>query len=70
MGYFFNAFRRKNGTHKGVFAILEDGVSKPGDVDGLVYHPYSKGSDGWKLALAKELRAAGVKFDAAKIMSM
>lgn len=70
MGYFFNAFRRKDGTHKGVFAILQDGVSKPGDVDGLVYHPYSKGNDSWKLALAKELSAAGVQFDANKIMLM
>lgn len=70
MGYFFNAFRREDGTHKGVFAILQDGVSKPGDVEGLVYQPYIKGNDSWKLALARELSAAGVKFDANKIMSM
>lgn len=70
MGYFFNAFRRNDGSHLGVFAILQEGVAKPGDVDGLVYHQYNKGNDSWKLALAKELQAAGVVFDASKIVLM
>lgn len=63
MGYFFNAFRMDDGSHCGIFAILENGVTKPGDVDGLVYHPYAKGDMSWKLALVKELSAAHVDFD-------
>ena len=70
MGYFFNAFRSADGSHKGIFAILEKGVEKPGDVDGLVYHEYVKGSCDWKLSLAKELSAAGVRFCEANILKM
>lgn len=70
MGYFFNAFRSADGSHKGIFAILEKGVAKPGDVDGLVYHEYVKGSCDWKLSLAKELSAAGVRFCEANILKM
>ena len=71
MGYFFHAFRRADGSHKGVFAILEEGVAKPGDIDGLVYQPYQKGRHGdWKLSLPKELRAAGVPFDPARALDL
>lgn len=70
MGYFFHVFRSANGTHRGLFAILEDGVTKPGDVDGLVYQPYIKGDRSWILSLIKELDAAGVDFDRAKIPSI
>lgn len=71
MGYFFHAFRRADGSHKGVFAILEEGVAKPGDIDGLVYQPYQKGRHGdWKLNLPKELRAAGVPFDPARALDL
>lgn len=67
MGYFFNAFKRKDGSHKGLFAILEDGVTKPGDIDGLVYQPYRKGDEGWKLQLAREIKAAGIPVDLNKL---
>lgn len=71
MGYFFHAFRRAGGSHRGVFAILEDGVAKPGDIDGLVYQSYQKGRHGdWKLKLPKELRAAGVPFDPALALNL
>jgi predicted nucleotide-binding protein len=70
MGYFFHVFKSANGTHRGLFAILENGVTKPGDVDGLVYQPYIKGDRSWILSLIKELDAAGVDFDRAKIPSI
>lgn len=70
MGYFFHVFRCADGAHRGLFAILENGVTKPGDIDGLVYQAYSKGNRSWILSLIKELDAAGVDFDRAKIPSI
>ena len=70
MGYFFHTFRCDNGAHRRLFAILENGVTKPGDVDGLVYQPYTKGDRSWILSLIKELDAVGVDFDRAKIPSV
>lgn len=71
LGYFFSAFKRKNGTHKGIFVILQNGVVKPGDVDGLVYQPYAGVCDySWKLPLAKELKAAGLEIESEKVMEM
>lgn len=43
-----------------VAAIVKQPVTTPSDYDGVVYVPYD---GGWKLALAKELDAAGYKFD-------
>lgn len=70
MGYFFHVFRCADGAHRGLFAILENGVTKPGDVDGLVYQSYSKGDRSWVLSLIKELDAVGVDFDRTKIPSV
>lgn len=70
MGYFFNEFRRSDGSHRGILALLQEGVTKPGDIDGLVYCQYHEGDDGWKLRLAKELSAAGVLFDQSKVLEM
>ena len=43
-----------------VFLLLEDGVEKPGDLDGIVYTPID--SEGmWKIKLAKRLKAVGYK---------
>ena len=70
MGYFFNEFRRSDGSHRGILALLQEGVAKPGDIDGLVYCQYHEGDDGWKLRLAKELSAAGVVFDQSKVLEM
>lgn len=53
MGYFIGKLGRKK-----VFLLIENGVDKPGDLDGIVYVPIDN-SDGWKLKLVKELRAAG-----------
>ena len=63
MGYFFHVFRCADGAHRGLFAILENGVTKPGDIDGLVYQAYSKGDRSWVSSLIKELDAvAYVRF--------
>ena len=53
MGYFIGKLGREK-----VFLLLENGVDKPGDLDGIVYVPIDT-SDAWKYKLAKELRAAG-----------
>jgi predicted nucleotide-binding protein len=50
-------FIGKLGREK-VFLLLENGVDKPGDLDGIVYVPIDA-TDGWKLKLARELKAAG-----------
>lgn len=50
MGYFIGKLGRKR-----VFILLEEGVEKPGDLDGLVYTTLDdKGA--WKMKLVKELR--------------
>ncbi|MUP40001.1 TIR domain-containing protein [Labilibaculum euxinus] len=53
MGYFIGKLGRKR-----VFLLLENGVDKPGDLDGIVYVPIDN-ADGWKLKLVRELKAAG-----------
>ncbi|HET8860031.1 nucleotide-binding protein [Marivirga sp.] len=53
MGYFIG----KLGRNK-VFLLIEHGVDKPGDLDGIVYVPIDD-ADGWKLKLVRELRIAG-----------
>lgn len=55
MGYFMGKLDRAH-----VFLLLEDGVEKPGDLDGIVYTPID--SEGmWKIKLAKRLKAVGYK---------
>lgn len=51
MGYFIGKLGRKK-----VLLLLENGVEKPGDLDGVVYTPIDA-NDGWKLKLVKELKA-------------
>lgn len=55
MGYFIGKLGRSH-----VFLLLEEGVEKPGDLDGIVYTPFD-GNDGWKIKLVKELKACGYK---------
>lgn len=53
MGYFMGKLDRAH-----VFLLLEDGVEKPGDLDGIVYTPID--TEGmWKVKLAKRLKAMG-----------
>lgn len=58
MGYFIGKLGREK-----VFLLLENGVDKPGDLDGIVYVPIDS-ADGWKLKLVRELKANGYKVTA------
>jgi len=58
MGYFIGKLGRDR-----VFLLLEQGVEKPGDLDGIVYTPMDS-HEGWKLKLVKELKAAGYSVSA------
>jgi len=53
MGYFIGKLGREK-----VFLLLENGVEKPGDLDGIVYVSIDD-ADAWKYKLAKELKTAG-----------
>lgn len=57
-GYFMGALGRKN-----VRAIVEEGVETPSDYSGVLFIPFDA-SDGWRLRLVKELKAAGLDIDA------
>lgn len=56
MGYFMGQLSRSH-----VFMLLDKGVEKPSDLDGIVYTPLK---DGWEKKLVKELKACGYKVDA------
>lgn len=58
MGYFIGKLGREK-----VFLLLENGVDKPGDLDGIVYVPIDN-EEGWKLKLVRELKASGYKVTA------
>lgn len=62
MGYFMGRLTRKR-----VVVLLDQGVDKPGNLDGLVYVP-TLDEYGWKLRLVKELNNCGYKVDANKII--
>jgi predicted nucleotide-binding protein len=63
LGYFVARLTRAK-----VCALKKGDVEVPSDFDGVVYTPFDE-SDGWKMKLAKELRAAGHKVDGDKLMS-
>lgn len=56
MGYFIGMLSRSH-----VFMLLEEGVEKPSDLDGIVYTSLK---EDWKGKLVKELKACGYKIDA------
>lgn len=62
MGYFAGKLGRGN-----LFYLLQDGVAKPGDLDGLVYTLYDA-VGAWKFSLVKELRACGYNVDANNVL--
>lgn len=62
----FGYFIGKIGRDK-VCALLEAGVDKPSDLDGIVYVPLDQ-ADAWKMQLVKELKAAGYNVDANKAL--
>ena len=57
LGYFMGKLGREN-----VCAIYKDNVEVPSDILGVLYLPLDN-SDGWKLKLATEMKAAGLNFD-------
>jgi predicted nucleotide-binding protein len=58
MGYFIGKLGREK-----VFLLLDNGVDKPGDLDGIVYVPIDA-ADTWKLKLVRELKVAGYNVSA------
>lgn len=63
LGYFFGRLGRKN-----VCALTRGEVEVPSDFAGIVWENMDSGS-GWKLALGRELQAAGHSIDWNKVMS-
>ena len=62
LGYFFHALGRR-----GVCALYKEGVELPSDIYGVVYVLMDE-FDGWQLTLAREMRQAGLSFDANKLL--
>lgn len=62
LGYFFHALGRK-----GVCALYKEGVELPSDIYGVVYVLIDE-FDAWQLTLAREMRQAGLFFDANKLL--
>ncbi len=57
LGFFIAALGRSKAA-----ALYEEGVELPSDMSGILYTPLDAGG-AWKLALAKELQAAGLSAD-------
>ena len=60
LGFFYGKLGRKR-----VCVLYEGGIEHPSDVDGIVYVSLDRE---WKLALGRELRAAGIAFDPGKLL--
>ena len=60
MGYFMGRLSRSH-----VFMLLEDGVEKPSDLDGIVYTSLK---NDWQRKLVKELKECGYNIDANDIL--
>lgn len=57
LGYFTARLGRSK-----VFVLVKGDIEMPSDFLGIVYEPFDD-ADGWKLRLAKELKAAGYRID-------
>jgi predicted nucleotide-binding protein len=57
LGYFIGKLCRPR-----VCALYKEGVELPSDIHGVIYVPYD-GAGGWRLELARELKAAGIDVD-------
>jgi predicted nucleotide-binding protein len=57
MGYFFGRLGRERLT-----ALIDPGVEKPSDVDGIAYIPFDE-AGAWKAQLFRELSSAGFNID-------
>lgn len=61
LGFFCGGMGRER-----VAVLQEEGVEQPSDIQGLVYIPLDE-RGAWKVALAKELKAAGIRIDLNKL---
>lgn len=61
LGFFFGKLGRNR-----VAVLLEGGVEKPSDIDGLVYIALDP-AGAWKYRLGRELRDAGIPFEDARV---
>jgi predicted nucleotide-binding protein len=57
LGYFIGRIGRER-----VCALYQPGVELPSDYDGVVYVPMDD-PRGWRLLLAREIKAAGIDID-------
>ena len=62
MGCFIGLLGRSN-----VFLLLEEGVEKPGDLDGIVYNSFDK-NGAWRFDLVKELKNCGYSVSADSLL--
>jgi predicted nucleotide-binding protein len=60
LGFFFASLGR------GHVAVLNNGIEKPSDIDGIAYLSYPEGN--WKVELAKEMHAAGIAVDMHRLL--
>lgn len=58
LGYFIGRLGRDR-----VCALKKGDLELPSDFSGVVYTPYDGGNEGWKIKLARELKAAGLSVD-------
>jgi predicted nucleotide-binding protein len=63
LGYFIGKLGRSR-----VCALKRGDVELPSDFSGVVYTPYDGADEGWKIKLARELRAAGFDVDLNKAL--
>lgn len=64
LGYFIGKLGRK-----GVCALKKGDVDLPSDFSGVVYTPYDGADEGWKIKLAREMKAAGLEVDLNKALA-
>jgi predicted nucleotide-binding protein len=64
LGYFIGKLGRT-----GVCALKKGEVELPSDFSGVVYTPYDGADEGWKIKLAREMRAAGLDVDLNKALA-
>jgi predicted nucleotide-binding protein len=65
LGYFVGSLGR------GRACLLRKGdVEIPSDLFGVIYTEFDHPAEGWKVRLARELKAAGFKFDAATVVGI
>jgi predicted nucleotide-binding protein len=64
LGYFVGSLG------SGRACLLRKGdVEIPSDLFGVIYTDFDHPAEGWKVKLARELKAAGFKFDADKVLA-